>query len=335
MKGKARIGIVGMGVMGQIHARIISELENAELVAIADINKDAIHLAEKYKTKYYKYTNNMFKYEKIDAVIIATPSSTHKRIALDCLKAGKHIFVEKPIAEKIKDGEDIITAARKHNKILMVGHVERFNPAATNIKKYIDDGMIGDVYLINTRRCGPFPKRLLGTNAGVITDLAVHDVDIIQYLRGPISQVFTQTIISNHQDIYAKCLFKVGEINASAEFSWLSPQKIRTIEVYGSKGILKGDFITQGIWFYENGDLPEYDKNYFPNVFISGSIGDGKIIKFPSRFAEPLKIEDAHFIDCVLNKKMPFVTPEQALSSLDVSLAIAKSGKLNKKIVLK
>lgn len=327
-----KIGIIGIGVMGSHHLRIVSAMPNVKEVIISDNNSDKLTIIkQKYNVAAYTNHIEMLKKEELDAVIIAVPTEHHKRIAKDCLNYNAHILVEKPIAETPEDAEEMIKLAEEKNKILTVGHVERFNPVVTKLKKLIDDKYIGETYLVKTIRVGPFPKRLYGCPGGVLVDLAVHDIDVIQYLVGPVKKVYAQLMTEGAQEIYSKVLLNVhNNVKASCEFSWVSPKRVREIEIYGTKGMFKCAYDNQTIFFYENADFTEDKKN----IFTGGHISSGKIIELPVEKDEPLRAELENFVNSVLKKDKPLVRPREAQQALKVALAILSSGKENKVIGL-
>ena len=177
------VAVIGVGMMGRHHVRILDELKNSNLTAISDINERRVkELARKYHVNPYTDYKEMLKEEDIDAVSIAVPTTLHARVAIDCIREGKHVLIEKPIASTVKDGEKIVDEARKHRVKLMVGHVERFNPIVQKLKRMIENNEFGDIHFIATTRIGPFPERM--RDVGVVTDLATHDFDVIRFLTG-------------------------------------------------------------------------------------------------------------------------------------------------------
>lgn len=327
-----KLGIIGIGVMGSNHLRLAASMKDICEVVISDSDPDKIKSAEAtYHVRGYTDYSAMLNNEKPDAVIIAVPTQYHKKIALDCLEQGAHIFVEKPIAGTLEDAEQIIAKAKEKNKLFTVGHVERFNPIVTQVKELIQQNVIGKPYLVKTIRVGPFPKRLYGMTGGVLVDLAVHDIDVIQYLIGPIQGVYAQLMVEGKQEIYSKVLLDIaGGIKGSCEFSWISPQRMREIEIYGEKGMFKCAYDKQTITFYENSDFSEDKKN----IFQGGNIAAGKVLDFPVIRDEPLRRELQNFVKSVMNKEQLLVSPEQAKQALAIALAILKSGKENNIIKL-
>jgi len=332
------VGVIGVGVMGYNHVRVLLSMENVELVAISDSNKDTLDKVSHTFgiSKKYLFYEDMIKKHKLDVVLIAVPTELHKKIAIDCIREGINVFVEKPIAGSISDAREMIEFSDKHKKLLMVGHIERFNPAVMQIKKFIEERMLGDIYLVNTIRAGPYPKRI--KDVGVLIDLAVHDIDIIRYLVGEIKQVYSQLILSGKVSIYCKSLFKINpDINGSSEFSWVSPKRTRTIQIYGTNGVLEGNYQDQTLKFYENSENSQQlnSGDYYKDIFISGNISSGKIIEYPIKKEEPLKLELMHLMDCVVNNsKSSMDNPEEALKALRVALLMLESGKNGKPVLV-
>lgn len=325
------IGVIGAGTMGTNHTRVLSAMKNVDVV-ISDIDtakrKD---VADTFNVKnHYNDHIEMLKSEKLDGVVIATPSKFHKNIFMDCAERGVSTLVEKPIAESVADADAMIDKAREKGIIFTVGHVERFNPVVSKIKSLMEE--IGDIYLVNTVRAGPFPKRLYGSPGGVLVDLAVHDVDIVSYLVGNIEEVFSHIIRSGSQEIYANVLFKAGNIHGSSEFSWISPKRVRTIEIFGTNGMLRGDYHQQNLWLYENSESEQRkSKNLFEDIILKGNVAEGKVIQHPIKVEEPLKLELQNFIGGISGDRL-LVKPEEARNALAVAVSILESGKENRPI---
>jgi UDP-N-acetylglucosamine 3-dehydrogenase len=326
-----KIAVIGVGVMGYNHVRVLSEIEEAELIAVSDSNINrAKEIATRFRIPHYSSNHNeMLEKEDLEAVVIAVPSKFHKPIFLDCMRHNVDIFVEKPIADTLMSADEMIDSLNSKSIVFTVGHIERFNPVVMKIKELIDSNYAGEIYLVDTIRSGPFPKRLF--DVGVLIDLAVHDVDIINYLIGRMKQVYSNLIFSDKREVYAKVLFKISDtIKGSSEFSWVSPKRIREIKIHGTKGTIVGDYTNQEVWFYENADFIEGSFIDYQSMVIGGSISEGKVIKFPISKSEPLKNELKHFIDCVKTKKKPLITAEEAREALKIATLIFKSGKEEK-----
>lgn len=319
-----KIAVIGTGSMGKKHVRVLKNIPEVNEIIISDINRKILEDTSKRFGILKKYQNHleMLEKEKPDGVIVATPPDSHKKNVIDSINAETNVLVEKPIAHTIEDAEEMIKAAEKKDVIFTVGHIERFNPVVTKIKGFINDDLLSNIYLINTRRVGPFPKRLLGKVEGVLIDLAVHDFDIINYLGGKIKNIQSQIIKSGKQEIYVKTLLDLeNNIKASCEFSWITPTRHRNIEVYGGAGMLKGDFYTQDVWFYENSDF-QSNENFSETFLSSGLINTGKIVKYPIYKQEPLLLELTNFIKSIQGKEKILVKPEDALIVLNNALSI-------------
>ena len=288
-----KIGVIGTGSMGKNHVRVLKNIPEVDEIVISDINKENLDFTAKRFGIGKTYLNHieLLEKEKPDGVIVATQPDSHKKIVNDVLKYKINVLVEKPIAHNLDDAEEMIKNSKKAGVIFTVGHTERFNPVITKIKEFLEKDLLKNVYLVNTHRIGPFPKRLLGKIEGVLIDLAVHDFDIISYLCGEIKTIQSQIIKSKHQEIYVRTLMDLeNDIKASSEFSWIAPRRHRTIEVYGDSGMIFGDYFNQEVWFYENSD---YENNpTFTNSFLgAGLINAGRIIKYPLYKQEPLLLE--------------------------------------------
>ena len=309
------IGVIGLGFMGRNHLRVLRSMPVVTEIAIAEIDKKSLLQAAKdfSISKIYKDYKMMLKKEKLAGVIVATPTPTHSEIALYIMSKHINVFVEKPLAHNISEAERMIKFAKKMRIILAVGHIERFNPVVTKIKEFLDKKFLKNIYLINTFRTGPFPKRFFGNADGVLTELAVHDFDNIHYLIGEIVSIRSQIIRSGKQEIYGRTLMDLKNgVKASSEFSWISPRRLRIVEIYGDSGMLLGDYYNQEVWFYENSAF-KINPHSVGSFFGLGMIAAGKIIKYPVAKEEPLLLEMNNFLNTIAKKEKLFVKPEEAL----------------------
>ncbi len=339
MSKKLNIAVIGTGRMGVNHVRVISEMEGVNLVAVVDFNRE---LAERVAKKYfvesvYDKVETMLGKEKIDAAIVATPTSYHYSVGRLCIEHGLHVFLEKPMASTVKECDELINLAKEKKLKLMIGHIERFNPVIVKLKEFLNNNLLGDVYYLETVRSGPFPKRLYGSKDGVVIDLAVHDLDLIDYLFGKIGQVYAHHIKTKEhkQDIYARVMFKTQTgVIGSSEFSWISPKKERRISVYGDKGMLLGNLLDQEVWFFENGDVSiDYSDNYYQNV-LWGRVSEGKVTKYPIKKEEPLKRELEFFFKLLkkennISNELEF-DPSYGKRAVDYSLSVLESADRDK-----
>jgi UDP-N-acetylglucosamine 3-dehydrogenase len=303
-----RFAVIGVGRMGANHARVLSELPGVSLVAVCDAD---LQLAERVGRRCFadhvrNDVGELLALDNIDAVVVAVPTVEHLPVALQCLSAGVAVLIEKPMATDEAECNRLIQEASRKGCPLMVGHVERFNPAIAKLKEFLGQRFLGEVYYVETSRSGPFPRRLYGSKDGVVIDLAVHDLDLIAHLFGGLKQLYANHIVTpgTLQDIHARILFKTpGGIVGSSQFSWISPRRERSITVYGDTGILACNLIDQEIWYYENGDVGiDYSDNYFQNVMM-GRVSEGKVVKYPVKKEEPLRSELAFFAELVRGKQ--------------------------------
>ncbi|NOZ59702.1 MAG: Gfo/Idh/MocA family oxidoreductase [Euryarchaeota archaeon] len=300
-----RAGVIGTGAMGQHHVRILSQLENVELVGIADLNAHVLNsLARRYgTTPYTDYRELLFRNE-LDVVTVAVPTTLHREVALAAIESGASVLVEKPIADSLEAATEIIRAARRHGVKLMVGHIERFNPAIIALKEIIDRGEIGKVVSMSAKRVGPHNPRI--RDVGIILDLGVHDIDVMQYLYGErIRRVFASAgkVLHPHED-YSSMLLKFSNgYSGVIETNWLTPHKVRELTVVGTEGIAYVDYLKATLRIYDD---------YW--------IKEAKVEK-----REPLLNEISHFIECVEGGREPIVSGEDGRHVLEVALAAIRS----------
>jgi UDP-N-acetylglucosamine 3-dehydrogenase len=301
--------VIGLGRMGTNHARVLSELPGVALKAVCDADRG---LAERTAARFqagnaFTDVDALLAAGGLDAAVVAVPTIEHRAVARKCMDKGVDVLVEKPMASTGEECDEIITEASRHGRLVMVGHIERFNPVLLKLREFLDDGFLGNVYYVETTRAGPFPKRLYGSKDGVVIDLAVHDLDLIAHLFGPLRQLYANLILTpgGRQDIHARVLLKTkGGIVGTAQFSWISPKRERSISVFGDKGILIGNLNDQELWYYENGDVDiDYSDNYYQNVLM-GRVSEGKVVKFPIKKEEPLKCELQFFRDLVRERRI-------------------------------
>jgi len=326
------VAVIGTGTMGKHHARVYSELDNTELVAVCDINtKKAKYIAKKYGCKWYKDYKEMFNKEKIDAVSIVTPTSQHEKVAVDVAGMNKHLLVEKPIASSVESAKRIINEARKNHVKLMIGHIERFNPIIQKTKKVITSGKVGDIYSISSKRIGPFYSRV--KDVGVILDLAVHDLDVIYYLLNEKPEKIFCFDIRNIPGLktnYETCAhillkFKSGKIG-SVEVNCVSAKKIRELMVVGSSALLNINYIKQELIMKEKANsilIEDYE-----DLIRALTMGEEKTITLDKE--EPLKVELEHFVNCIEKNREPLVTGEDGIFALKLALAVLRSANTGK-----
>jgi UDP-N-acetylglucosamine 3-dehydrogenase len=297
-----RVGVIGVGVMGSNHARVLSEMPGVKLVGIADPDRARCdQVAGRIGCAVFKDAQALLN-AGVDAVTIAAPTHLHRDIAIDCAARGIHILVEKPIAPTVEESRAIVAAARRAGVTLMVGHVERFNPAVQSIKRAIKDQ---DILSIAITRVGPFPPRM--SNVGVVIDLAVHDIDLIRWFtESEIVEIQPQTssAVAEREDIALLQFRTASGVLAHINTNWLTPFKARTIHVATRDKYLIGDLltlqVTECFGFQPDGS---YSMRHL-------SVG----------WAEPLRSELQAFLTAIRSGESPAVTGDEAVASLEVAI---------------
>ncbi len=299
--GSLRVGVIGVGVMGSNHARVLAELPGVKLVGVADPDRHrSDQVARSLGCASFRDAAELMR-RGVDAVTIAAPTHLHRDIAIDCAARGIHVMVEKPIASTIEESRAIVAAARRAGVTLMVGHVERFNPAVESIKRAIKDQ---DILSIAITRVGPFPPRM--SNVGVVIDLAVHDIDLIRWFTdSDIVEIQPQTssAVAEREDIALLQFRTASGVLAHINTNWLTPFKARTIHIATRDKYLIGDLltlqVTECFGFQPDGS---YSMRHL-------SVG----------YAEPLRSELVAFVNAIRKGETPAVTGEEAVASLEIA----------------
>jgi UDP-N-acetylglucosamine 3-dehydrogenase len=332
MNDAMRVAVIGVGSMGKNHARVYSELPEAELVAVVDVDlKIAEAVAANYGVRAYTDPGKMLKKEKPVAVSIAVPTALHAQVGMDVLEAGVHVLMEKPITATVEEGRLLIDKARLVNRQLMVGHIVRFNPAMQALKKKLQEGALGRIFQIFCRRAGPFPARI--RDVGVVVDLAPHDVDVMRFLTGSTpNRVYAETerrIHTDHEDLVWGLLRFPDGVVGSLEINWLTPTKIREVLVLGERGLFRVDDLTQDLYFYENAQAN--DVQWTTLAALKG-VSEGSMTRYPLQRYEPLKAELQAFLKAVKEGTSVPVSGEDGLEALRLALALVESGQSHRVI---
>lgn len=312
---KTNVAVVGVGSWGKNHARVFHELENVNLVGIFDVNQDhAKQIAKKHNCKTFDSVSEIAKDESVQVVTIATPTSTHAKIALELIEAGKNVLIEKPMTSTIEEAEKIIDAQKSSNVIVSVGFIERFNPVIIRSRKLIDDSELGKLVLMSARRLGPFwPDRL--KDVDVIRDVSIHDIDAFRYLAkaDPINLYARGGKLRHVYYDYTEILLDFGEgVTGFIESNYLTPHKYRKLNLTFEDGIAEGDYMTQ--------ELTVEDKEWVRNR--------------KSTWQEPLKAELSSFIEACANNTPPPVSAIDGIKALKIAIAAIESIEKHKVIEL-
>jgi len=311
---KMNVAVIGCGSWGRNHIRVYNDLGNASIIAIADMNTaTAKEFGERYSVDWYTEPEKIFERDDVEAVSICTPTVTHADLAMQAIEAGKHVLVEKPMTNTTDEAKELINAAKKRGVHLAVGFVERFNPAVSEAMNIISKGEVGEVILAHTRRVSRRPPRI--GDVGVIKDLAIHDIDIVnQLFKTKAKKVFASAgSIAHDFEDYANIIVCFDN-NRSAfiETNWLTPRKVRTLTITGTEGLITVEYITQQIIVENN------ERLYQP--FLD--------------YGEPLLRELDSFVNSILNDESPEVRGEDGLRALEISEAAIQSAKSGKPVPL-
>ncbi len=324
--------VIGVGVMGSNHARILAQMEEVNLAAVADISREvAERVARTYKAHAYVDHREMLDREQLDFVTVAVPTRVHYPVASEVIARGLHVFVEKPLTASVQEGRALIEAARAREVILAVGHVERFNPVILELKRRLDAGQAGRVFQIIARRVGPFPSRV--EDVGVVFDLATHELNVMEYLNGaPIESLYAETereIHARHEDLLSALLkFRNGTIGL-LDVNWLTPTKIRQLTVLGERGMFLVNYLTQELYFYENSSA-----NGWEGLVALMGVSEGKVTRYEIRRREPLKEELESFVRSVRLGEPPLVDGEEGLRAVYLAEKLVESGRKHQLIQL-
>jgi len=329
---KLRAGLVGLGMMGRHHARILGSLEGVELVAVSDPMGDPHGVAG--GRKLFSSVSELID-EGIDYAMVAAPTAFHEELALELAAAGIHALVEKPLAVDTPAAQKIYEAFRDKGLVGAVGHIERYNPALQQLRARLDAGELGAVYQITTRRQGPFPARI--ADVGVVKDLATHDIDSTAWVaRSPFTSVSAQTAHKSgrpHEDMVAVVGQLANGIITNHLVNWLTPFKERLTIVTGERGTFVADTLTADLTFYANASVDtEWD-----SVAAFRGVSEGDVIRYAFTKPEPLRVEHEAFRDAVLG--LPgaterIVTMEQGLATVAVAGAILECAATKKVVTL-
>lgn len=299
---RLKIGVAGAGVMGRNHARVLSELRDVELAVIFDPDPVVAEgVAAAYGARAVTSAED-FVAAGLDAAVVANPNRHHASLGVALLEAGVDVLVEKPIAATLDDAKALVKTAAEKGRVLMVGQVERFNPAVETVRRAVE----GDEILsIQVTRVGPFPPRM--GEVGVVIDLAVHDIDIIRHLTG--SEIIEVQSLLGHalaeREDSALLQFRLENgVIAHITTNWVTPYKTRTLQVATKTRFIVADLITRQVteYFGQQSD---------------GSYSTRMLNSWP---AEPLKREHEAFIHAIRTGEPPAVTGEDGLRNLEVAL---------------
>lgn len=315
--------VVGLGVMGSHHLRVLRSLPDVQVVAV--VEPDAERRSAVAGIAGFADLDSALAETDPDFACVAVPATDLARLAGKIVDAGLAVFVEKPLAASEDEARSLIAAARERRVPLGVGHVERFNPAVRALKEKLDAGAIGRIYQIHARRLSPHPGREM--RLGVAFDLATHDVDVMRYLTGSeVQRVFGEVAEragTGVDDLVCGTLRFDDETTGLLEVNWLTPAKVRELSVTGEGGMFVVDYLTQDLRFHER---PKQSIEWETLGVMRGT-DEGDMIRYAIPRREPLALEWEGFLAAVRDDSRPPVSGEDGLAALSIARALHESGR--------
>ena len=323
------IGVIGYGYWGPNLVRNFSEIPGARVVAVCDMSAERLNLVqERYPTivttrEYKELITN----PSVDAVAIATPISTHFKLAMEVISAGKHVLLEKPMTWSSEEGKKLIEESQKRNLILMVDHTFIYMGAVRKIKELVDSKKIGDVYYYDSTRVN---LGLFQHDVNVIYDLAVHDISIMDYILGGIKPSAVSVTGKSHfagqpENVAYITLFFNSNLIAHINVNWLSPVKLRQTLIGGSKKMIVFDDLVanEKVKVYDSGIKMNKHPDQLYKTMVGYRMGDVWSPNFDR--TEALRNLAIHFVNCVDNNTKPITDGEMGLRVVKVLEAATKS----------
>lgn len=310
-----RVGVIGVGNMGQHHTRVLSLLKDVELVGVSDINVErGLDTASKYRVRFFEDYHDLL--ERVEAVCIAVPTRLHHAVGLAALKAGVHVLIEKPIAASIAEAESLVNAAADCQRILQVGHIERFNPAFQELSKVLKTE---EVLALEAHRMSPYSDR--ANDVSVVLDLMIHDIDLLLELANSkvvkLTASGSRALNSGQLDYVTATLGFANGIVATLTASKVTHRKIRRLSAHCRNSLTEADFLNNEILIHRQ-TTANYKTDYGQVLYCQ----DGLIEKVKTSNIEPLHAELEHFVQCVRGGIAPSVGGIQALKALRLASLI-------------
>jgi predicted dehydrogenase len=320
MAGTLRAGLIGLGMMGRHHARVLRSLAGVDLVAVADPMGDPHQVAG--GLDLHRSVEDLMQ-AHLDYCVVAVPTAYHEQIGLALADAGVHALIEKPLAPDGDGARRLAETFAARGLVGAVGHIERYNPALQHLRTRLEQGELGSVYQVVTRRQGPFPARI--ADVGVVKDLATHDIDLTAWVtRSRFRSVAARTAFKSGRE-FEDLVAVVGSLEDGTVtnhlVNWLSPLKERVTIVTGEKGAFIADTLTADLTFHANGTAP----TPWGSLAEFRGVSEGDMVRYAIAKPEPLRTEHEAFRDAVLGKPADIVTMAQGLATVAVAEAVIES----------
>lgn len=323
-----KAGLIGLGMMGRHHCRVLRSLEGVDLVAVADPHGDKHGAASGLEV--LENVDQLIA-KGIDYCLVAVPTAFHEEVALKLAEAGVHAMVEKPLAQDVAAATRVAEAFETRGLVGAVGHIERYNPALQNLRQRLESGELGAIYQVVTRRQGPFPNRI--ADVGVVKDLATHDIDLTAWVtKQPFVSVSARTAFKSgreHEDLVAVVGQLADGTVTSHLVNWLSPMKERVTIVTGERGCFVADTLTADLTFHANSSIP----TSWEAISAFRGVSEGDVVRYAIAKPEPLRTEHEQFRDAILGSAdADIVTMRQGLATVAVAEAAIESARTGQTI---
>ncbi len=320
-----KAAVIGVGAIGQNHARVLHGMDGVSFVGVADTNAAAAaRVAGLHNVPSFPSLDALLDSTSPDLVCVAVPTGLHHEIGMHLIDKGVHVLMEKPIASTVAQAEELVARAEEKGVVLAVGHIERFNPAVMELRRRLREGMAGRIYKVLAQRLSPYPPRI--RDAGVVIDLASHDIDLMRYLvPEPIVRLYGETlqgINSDREDMFDGLLRFQGGALGVLDVNWMTPTKVRRLTVTGARGLFECNLLSQELFFYENESAP----SQWDTLSVLRGVTEGNVLGIRIQRHEPLVAEIADFVAAVRDRRPPTVTGADGLETLRIALAFVKSG---------
>lgn len=329
MAARLRVGLIGLGMIGRHHARVLRSLDGVDLVAVADPGGDSHNAAGDLPV--LADVDQLIEVG-VDYCTVAVPTALHEEVGLKLAAAGVHVLVEKPLAADGAGALRLTEAFESAGLVGAVGHIERYNPALQELRRRLRQGELGDVYQVVTRRQGPFPARI--ADVGVVKDLATHDIDLTAWVTGShFTSVSAGTAVKSGRE-FEDLVAAVGRLADGTVtnhlVNWLSPMKERVTVVTGDRGTFVADTLTADLTFHANGEV----QTTWDDIAQFRGVSEGDVVRFAISKPEPLLTEHKKFRDAVLGLEADIVTMRQGLATVAVAEAMIESARTGRVVEL-
>lgn len=329
MSRTLRAGLVGIGMMGRNHARVLREIDGIELVGVADPAGDRHRVAG--DAPVVDTVASLIDLD-LDMAVVAAPTALHLEAGLALAAAGVPTLIEKPLASDTAAAERLVEAFESAGLVNAVGHIERCNPALRSLRERLANGDLGEIYQVATRRQGPFPNRI--ADVGVVKDLATHDIDLTGWvLQSPYATVSAQTSHRSgreHEDLISVTARMGNGTVVSHLVNWLSPMKERLTVVTGERGAFVADTLHGDLTFHENGEV----MTEWSTVQTFRGVSEGNVTRFAIPKPEPLRVQHENFRDAVLGRPSDVITMREGTETVRVAEACLQSARESRTIAV-